>query len=92
MLVPLTTGSMVIVTIEVSSGSPCGSPQDFLRLTGACEYPPLQTANTHQVTSRKQGNVNVNVNVLMGRLADQGVVYRLQKVSTNTLHQSFTSI
>ncbi len=49
--------------------------QDLLLLTGACEYPPLRTADIHQVTSRKQGNVNV----LMGRLADQGVVYRLQK-------------
>ncbi|WP_434616267.1 hypothetical protein [Arthrobacter sp. A5] len=49
--------------------------QHLLQLTGDCEYPPLRTADIHRVTSRKQGNVNV----LMGRLADQGVVYRLQK-------------
>ena len=49
--------------------------QDLLLLTGDCDYPPLRTADIHNVTSRKQGNVNV----LMGRLADQGVVYRLQK-------------
>ena len=49
--------------------------QDLLLLTGDCDYPPLRTADIHKVTSRKQGNVNV----LMGRLADQGVVYRLQK-------------
>jgi len=49
--------------------------QDLLLLTGECDYPPLRTADIHKVTSRKQGNVNV----LMGRLADQGVIYRLQK-------------
>lgn len=49
--------------------------QDLLLVTGDCPYPPLRTADIHNVTSRKQGNVNV----LMGRLADQGVVYRMQK-------------
>lgn len=35
----------------------------------------LRSWTIHKVTSRKQGNVTV----LMGRLADQGVVYRLQQ-------------
>ncbi|WP_411721438.1 hypothetical protein [Mycetocola sp.] len=49
--------------------------QDLLLLTAECDYPPLRTSDIHKVTSRKQGNVNV----LMGRLAEQGVVYRTQK-------------
>jgi hypothetical protein len=49
--------------------------QDLLLLTGDCDYRPLRTADIHKVTSRKEGNVNV----LMGGLADQGMVYRLQK-------------
>jgi type II secretory pathway predicted ATPase ExeA len=49
--------------------------QDLITLTADCPYPPLKTSDIHTSTSRNQGNVNV----LMGRLADQGVVYRIQK-------------
>jgi len=49
--------------------------QDLLMVTAGCEYPPLRTADIHGRTGKRQGNVNV----LMGRLAEQGVVYRTQK-------------
>ncbi len=49
--------------------------QDLLMSTSACPYPPLKTADIHNNSGKKVGNVNV----LMGRLADQGVVYRIQK-------------
>ncbi|MCU1438875.1 MAG: hypothetical protein JWP66_1962 [Naasia sp.] len=49
--------------------------QDLLLLTSECSYPPLRTAEVHEHTERKEGNVNV----LMGRLAEQGVVYRTSK-------------
>lgn len=49
--------------------------QDLLMATAACSYPPLHTADIHS-RAGKSGN---NVNVLMGRLAEQGVVFRIQK-------------
>jgi len=49
--------------------------QDLITLTADCPYPPLKTTDIHARTSRNQGNVNV----LMGRLAEQGIVYRIQK-------------
>ncbi|MHB1235280.1 MAG: ATP-binding protein [Microbacteriaceae bacterium] len=49
--------------------------QDILLLTADCDYPPLKTADIHQVSNRSEGNANV----LMGRLAEQGVVFRIQK-------------
>jgi hypothetical protein len=49
--------------------------QDLLMATASCPYPPLRTANIHSRSGKSEGNVNV----LMGRLADQGVVYRIQK-------------
>ncbi len=49
--------------------------QDLLLLTADCEYPPLKTADIHKVSKRSEGNANV----LMGRLAEQGVVFRVQK-------------
>lgn len=49
--------------------------QDLLVVTAECDYPPLRTADIHRVAGRSEGNVNV----LMGRLAEQGVVYRVQK-------------
>ena len=49
--------------------------QDLLMATAQCPYPPLRTADIRD-RSPKTG---ANVNVLMGRLADQGVVYRIQK-------------
>ena len=49
--------------------------QDLLLLTADCDYPPLKTADIHKVSNRSEGNANV----LMGRLAEQGVVFRVQK-------------
>ena len=49
--------------------------QDLLMATAACSYPPLRTADIRGQSPKTEGNVNV----LMGRLADQGVVFRVQK-------------
>ena len=49
--------------------------QDLLMATAACSYPPLKTADIRGQSPKTEGNVNV----LMGRLADQGVVFRVQK-------------
>jgi hypothetical protein len=38
-------------------------------------YPPLTSADIR----RRSGKTDANVNVLMGRLSDQGVVYRIQR-------------
>ena len=51
------------------------SEQDLLLSTAACPYPPLRTSDLRAHTRKSQGNVNV----LMGRLTDQGVLYRLEK-------------
>lgn len=51
------------------------SEQDLLLATAHCPYPPLRTADLRSRTSKSDNNVNV----LMGRLADQGVLYRVQK-------------
>jgi len=49
--------------------------QDLLMSTAGCQYPPLRTADIHT----RAGKSVSNVNVLMGRLAEQGVVFRIQK-------------
>lgn len=51
------------------------SEQDLLLSTAQCPYPPLRTADIRTRTDKSDGNVNV----LMGRLTDQGVLYRLSK-------------
>ena len=51
------------------------SEQDLLLSTAHCPYPPLRTADIKTRSSKSEGNVNV----LMGRLTDQGVLYRVQK-------------
>lgn len=51
------------------------SEQDLLVSTAICPYPPLRTADIRNRSSKSEGNVNV----LMGRLTDQGVLYRLSK-------------
>jgi hypothetical protein len=43
--------------------------------TASCPYPPLTSADIR----RRSGKTDANVNVLMGRLSDQGVVYRIQR-------------
>jgi hypothetical protein len=51
------------------------SEQDVLLATADCPYPPLKTADIRARSTKSDGNINV----LMGRLADQGVIYREQK-------------
>jgi len=51
------------------------SEQDLLMLTADCPYPPLHTPDIRIASGKSSGNINV----LMGRLAEQGVVYRIQK-------------
>lgn len=49
--------------------------QDLLMLSARCGYPPLKTADIRSLSAKRDGNINV----LMGRLTDQGVLYRIQK-------------
>lgn len=51
------------------------SEQDVLLSTARCPYPPLRTSDIRGRSTKSEGNVNV----LMGRLTDQGVLYRVQK-------------
>jgi len=51
------------------------SEQDVLISAASCSYPPLRTAEIRDLSPKSEGNVNV----LMGRLVDQGVSYRTQK-------------
>ncbi|KQY55840.1 hypothetical protein ASD11_15175 [Aeromicrobium sp. Root495] len=50
------------------------SEQDLLLLSEECPYPPLRTADLRARSDKSQGNINV----LMGRLTEQGVLYRIQ--------------
>lgn len=43
--------------------------------TATCPYPPLRTADIRSRSAKSDGNINV----LMGRLAEQGVIFRVQK-------------
>jgi hypothetical protein len=49
--------------------------QDLLMATASCPYPPLTSADIRH----RSGKTDANVNVLMGRLSDQGIVYRIQR-------------
>jgi len=49
--------------------------QDILMVSASCSYPPLRVADLNTRTSKKPGNVNV----LVGRLNEAGVIYRLRK-------------
>lgn len=51
------------------------SEQDLLLSTAACPYPPLRSSDLLARSRKSEGNINV----LMGRLAEQGVLYRVQK-------------
>jgi len=48
--------------------------QDLLLATAACPYPPLRSSGIHG----RSGKSESNVNVLMGRLTEQGVLFRVQ--------------
>ncbi|MHA7618907.1 ATP-binding protein [Cellulosimicrobium cellulans] len=51
------------------------SEQDLLLASARCPYPPLKTSDIRNVSPKSDGNINV----LMGRLTEQGVLYRIQK-------------
>ena len=51
------------------------SEQDLLLATWECPYPPLKTSDIRARSRKSDGNINV----LMGRLTEQGVLYRVQK-------------
>lgn len=49
--------------------------QDILFASAACPYPPLRSADLNQASEKTPGNVNV----LLGRLVEAGVLYRIRK-------------
>lgn len=49
--------------------------QDVLLATAACPYPPLATVDLNEAVDKTPGNVNV----LLGRLVEAGVLYRIRK-------------
>ena len=51
------------------------SEQDVLMLSAECPYPPLKTVDIRGRSAKSDGNINV----LMGRLTENGVLYRIQK-------------
>lgn len=51
------------------------SEQDLVLATAMCPYPPLRTADIRSRSPKSGGNINV----LMGRLTEQGVIFRVRK-------------
>lgn len=49
--------------------------QEVLLASAACSYPPLKAADLGRVSAKTPGNVNV----LLGRLLEAGVLYRIRK-------------
>jgi DNA-binding transcriptional ArsR family regulator len=49
--------------------------QDVLFASADCAYPPLVVADLNEAISKRPGNVNV----LLGRLVESGVLYRVRK-------------
>jgi hypothetical protein len=49
--------------------------QDVLLASADCEYPPLVVADLNAAVSKTPANINV----LLGRLVDSGVLYRIRK-------------
>jgi AAA ATPase-like protein len=49
--------------------------QDVLVASAACPYPPLRSADLNAASDKTPGNVNV----LLGRLVEAGVLYRIRK-------------
>lgn len=49
--------------------------QDVLFASASCSYPPLRSADLNRASEKTPGNVNV----LLGRLVDAGVLYRIRK-------------
>lgn len=49
--------------------------QDVLLSSASCRYPPLHASDLNKASDKTPGNVNV----LLGRLVDAGVLYRIRK-------------
>jgi hypothetical protein len=49
--------------------------QDLLISTASCDYPPISVADLQEASDKSAKNVNV----LLGRLVDSGVLYRIRK-------------
>jgi DNA-binding transcriptional ArsR family regulator len=49
--------------------------QDVLLATASCEYPPLSVSDLNSAVDKSPGNINV----LLGRLVENGVLYRVRK-------------
>jgi DNA-binding transcriptional ArsR family regulator len=49
--------------------------QDVLLATADCDYPPLVVADLNEAISKTPANINV----LLGRLVESGVLYRVRK-------------
>jgi len=49
--------------------------QDVLFASARCPYPPLKSADLNEASDKTPGNVNV----LLGRLVEAGVIYRVRK-------------
>jgi hypothetical protein len=49
--------------------------QDVLLASADCPYPPIVVADLNEAVSKTPGNINV----LLGRLVDSGVLYRIRK-------------
>jgi hypothetical protein len=49
--------------------------QDVLLATAACPYPPLVVSDMNDAVDKTPANINV----LLGRLVDSGVLYRIRK-------------
>jgi hypothetical protein len=49
--------------------------QEVLLGSSSCPYPPLRSADLNEVTDKTPGNINV----LLGRLVEAGVLYRIRK-------------
>lgn len=49
--------------------------QDVLLATAVCDYPPLIVANLNDAVDKSPANINV----LLGRLVESGVLYRIRK-------------
>ncbi len=49
--------------------------QEVLLTSAACPYPPLRASDLGKVSDKTPGNVNV----LLGRLVEAGVIYRIRK-------------
>lgn len=49
--------------------------QDVLLVSASCTYPPLRASDLNKASDKTPGNVNV----LLGRLIDAGILYRIRK-------------